>query len=342
MDTITHGIAGAVIAKAGFSKRLGKTGTIVGVVSSVLPDADIVFRFLGDEAFLKHHRGIGNSLFLAIPLALIVALIFNHFSKKKAFGLLFLLALMGIMSHNFLDLQTSFGTMLLYPFSDRRFSLDLVFIIDFYYTGILLVGLILSYIWKRKGDQINISALILLMLYTGLCAINHSKAFSLISDFASKKNLNIVNIASLPQPLSPFFWTSYIDTGKEIYQDFVDLRGNNPEKNNSDSYIGRFKSKFKSPDNIEYKVWQKFPDSEIVKRALNLDGVKFFLWFARFPLLLEERSSGDLRMLRFFDLQFGTIEGRYPFLYEVVFDRQGNVISQKFINGSFLRFKGKG
>lgn len=341
MDTITHGIAGAVIAKAGFSKRLGRIGIVAGVISSIIPDADIIFKFFGDESFLRHHRGIGNSLFLMFPIAIFLAFIFNRISKKKNFGAFFLLALLEIAGHNFLDLQTSFGTMLLYPFSDRRFSLDLVFIIDFYYTGILLGGLILSYIWRRKGVLINISALIILILYTGLCAYNHSKAISLAKDFADKQNIKAINIASLPQPLSPFFWANYIDTGKEIYRGFVDLKGGNPENNKSDTYIGRFKARFRSPNALEYKAIVKFPDSPFVERALKLEGVKFFFWFARFPVLIEEINDNNLHILRFFDLQFGTIEGRYPFLYEVVFDSKGNPISQKFINGSFLRFKGK-
>ncbi|MEK6689806.1 MAG: metal-dependent hydrolase [Nitrospirota bacterium] len=341
MDTITHGIAGAVIAKAGFSKRLGKTGTVAGVISAILPDADIIFRFFGDEAFLKYHRGLGNSLFFMIPLALFIALIFNRFSKKKAFGLFFLLAILGIMSHNFLDLQTSFGTMLLYPFSDRRFSLDLVFIIDLYYTGLFIAGLIIAYLWKKRGEAISILTLLTIILYTGLCAYNHSKAISLAKDFASNQKLNAINISSLPQPLSPFLWANYIDTEKEIYQGFVDLKNKNPETIKPDTYIGRFKSKFRSPKNVEYKFWVKFPDSPFADMALKLEGLKFFLWFARFPVLIEEKDDGDLHILRFFDLQFSAMEGRYPFLYEVVFNRQGNVISQKFINGSFLRFKGK-
>ncbi len=340
MDTITHGIAGAVIAKAGFSKRLGRIGTVAGIISSVIPDADFIFRFFGEESFLRHHRGVGNSVFLIFPIALLLTFIFNRFSKKKAFWTFFLLVLIEMAGHNFLDLQTSFGTMLLYPFSDRRFSLDLVFIIDFYYTGILLIGLILSYIWKQRGEIINKTAVFIIILYTGLCAINHSKAVSLAKDFASDQNIKVINVSSLPQPLSPFYWTNYIDTEKEIYRGFVNLKGGNPEASISDTFIGHFKAKFRSPGAIEYKSIVKFPDSPFVGRALQLDGVIFFLWFSRFPVLIEEKNNGDFHVLRFFDLQFGTMEGRYPFLYEVVFDRQGNVISQKFINGSFLRFKG--
>lgn len=347
MDTITHGIAGAVIAKAGFSKRLGRIGTIAGVVSALLPDADFIFRFFGEEAFLKYHRGIGNSLFFILPIALALAFLFNHISKRNALGIFFLLALIELTVHNFLDLQTSFGTMLLYPFSDRRFSLDLVFIIDLYYSGILIAGLIFAYLWKGRGEMISRITILFIIFYTSLCAINHSKALDLTRDFASNHKIEAIEIASLPQPLSPFRWVNYIETEKEIYQGFVDLRKKISERNRIDTYpstnlrtsIERFKARFRSPENIEYKAWIKFPNSIFVDKALSLKGVKFFLWFARFPLLLEEKDDGNLHILKLFDLQFGTLESRYPFLYEVVFDRDGRLVSQGFRDGSILRLR---
>jgi len=348
MDTLTHCIAGAVIAKAGFSKRLGRVGTIAGVVSAIVPDGDTLLRFFGEEVFLRYHRGIGNSVFFLFPIALSLAFLFNHLSKKKALWTFFLLALIEVTVHNLLDLQTSFGTMLLYPFSDRRFSLDLVFIIDLYYTGILVGGLILAYIWKRREAMLSIVTLLLIISYTGLCAINHSKALSLARDFGSSHKLEVIRVASLPQPLSPFYWANYIETEKEIYQAFLDLRKEIPEIDRGDTYhsvglladIRRFKARFKSPEDMEYKRWVRFPNPALADRRWNLDRMRFFLWFARFPVLLEERDEGDLHILRLFDLQFGILEDRYPFLYEVVLDKEGRFISQGFKNGSILSLKG--
>lgn len=337
MDTITHGIAGAVIAKAGFSKRLGRIGTITGIVASVLPDTDTLLRFVGEETFIRYHRAIGNSVFFMIPIALIVAFVFNKISKTKALGIFFLLALIEFAAHDFLDLQTSFGTMLLYPFSDRRFSLDLVFIVDFYYTTILLVGIILTYIWKGKGELISRTAIVLIIIYTGFCAYNHSKALNLARNFASNNKIEAINISSLPQPLSPFRWANYIETEKEIYKGFVDLRGRTYENDIGNTYLGRFEAKYNSPKDMQYMVWEKFPDSSLVNKALSLNGLKFFLWFARFPVLLEEKEDGDLHILRFFDLQFGTLEDRYPFLYEVDFNGNGNPVFQGFSEGGMLK-----
>ena len=44
----------------------------------------------------------------------------------------------GIASHILLDVMTSFGTRMWFPLSSRRFAWDLLFIVDFSFTTIML------------------------------------------------------------------------------------------------------------------------------------------------------------------------------------------------------------
>ena len=81
---------------------------------------------------------------------------------------------------------------------------------------------------------------------------------------------------------------------------------------------------------MRYRSYVKFPDSPLVKKALDLEGVELFLWFARFPIVLSEEIHDDRHIIRLFDLRFYSIEGRFPFLYEIVFDTEGNVESEGF------------
>ena len=57
MDPLTHGLAGAVIAKAGFSRSIGKWGSITGIIVAVLPDSDFILRLFGVETFLNTTAG---------------------------------------------------------------------------------------------------------------------------------------------------------------------------------------------------------------------------------------------------------------------------------------------
>jgi len=332
MDTISHCITGAVIARAGFSDRLGNIAIITGIAASFLPDADVVMRIFARDtmaSFIKYHRGPGNSIILMIPLALAIALIVNYISKKKALGQFFLLSLLAIAAHTFMDLQTSYGTMLLFPFSNNRFALDFIFIVDFFYSGILVLGLISPFLWKKQGRRLARLALLLIMLYTTLCAVNHHQALSYAREFARRNNLDATSIASLPQPLSPFLWANYVATNDLVYQGFINLWGSRHTAP-SDTFTGRYKSKFQSVNEVKYRSYIKFPDSPLVKRSLTLEGVKLFLWFARFPIVLSEEIRDNNHIIRLFDLRFYSIEGRYPFLYEIVFDHEGNIKSEGF------------
>ena len=64
--------------------------------------------------------------------------------------------------------------------------------------------------------------------------------------------------------------------------------------------------------------------------SLVLADVKTFLWFARFPIVRYESADNGQHRITFFDLRFGGIQKRKPFLYEVVFDPEGRIIYQGF------------
>src|SRR5580692_9531847 len=68
MDTITHGIAGALIGKGFFSKRNARVATFAAAVGAMFPDIDIVrYGFSSDPlAIVKYHRAITHS-FIALP-----------------------------------------------------------------------------------------------------------------------------------------------------------------------------------------------------------------------------------------------------------------------------------
>ena len=46
------------------------------------------------------------------------------------------------------DLITSYGTMIFAPLSDARFALGTTFIIDLYFSGIIVAGLVASRCWR--------------------------------------------------------------------------------------------------------------------------------------------------------------------------------------------------
>jgi membrane-bound metal-dependent hydrolase YbcI (DUF457 family) len=170
MDTITHGIAGALIGKAMFRGddmfplrpiNRGRIITWSLMLGAVFPDSD-VFRemFSSNELLiLTWHRSITHSLICLPIFALLLAALTRWFTRWRnwdapSFASLAGIYAIGILSHILLDLMTSFGTMMWSPLKWSRPAWDLIFIIDFTLTAILLVPQILAWVYaKREGLQ---------------------------------------------------------------------------------------------------------------------------------------------------------------------------------------------
>ena len=333
MDTTTHALAGYMIAKTGIGRDTGKWGTIAGVVAAVLPDADLVLGFLGTEFSLKYHRNLTNSVFLIIPFSLLLAWVFTKISKMRRFWVFFFIGVIELLAHTFLDLMTSYGTMILSPFSNYRFALDWVFIVDFFLVFTFLFPLIALHIWKRRAQILARVAVVLAAAYIALCAWNHQWSLSLARDYAHQNGLAPVNVASVPQPLSPFRWGNYILTQRTIYQGFVNLIGSDErDRAQEGNLVTRFLARYQPISRLEYVESERYDRSPWVEKARSLDGVETFYWFARFPVARDSGVVNGNRRVEFFDLRFGIIDGiRPPFVYVVDFDSEGKVAFEGFL-----------
>lgn len=166
MDTITHGIAGALIGKAFFSgdelfnarpATKERTATFAATLGAVLPDADVIRDFFSrDElSVLTWHRGITHSL-LALPfLTLGLAALTHWLARRRGWNASSLATLsviyaVAIASHIVLDLITSFGTMVWTPFARTRPAWDLVFILDFTFTALVLLPQMAAWVYGRR------------------------------------------------------------------------------------------------------------------------------------------------------------------------------------------------
>ena len=178
MDTITHGIAGALIGKAVFGGEdlfgptpqtkngaedppphkvsRGRIVTWALMLGAIFPDSDVLRDILSDDRLLvvTWHRSITHSL-LMLPLwALLLAGITRAVTSWRkweapSFALLSAIYAVGILSHILLDLVTSFGTMIWSPLRWSRPAWDLLFIVDFTFAAIVLVPQWLAWVYSR-------------------------------------------------------------------------------------------------------------------------------------------------------------------------------------------------
>ena len=174
MDTITHGIVGALTGKALFAgadvpaglvgegarRALSSPTARVAIVGctlgAVFPDIDIFAGPLAHNplAIMEWHRNITHSVVLLPIWALIlttVAIPLARWVKWKApgFGALWLIFAAGLGTHIFLDLVTNFGTMVWSPLTYSRPAWDWIFIVDFSITSFALVPQFVAWCYRE-------------------------------------------------------------------------------------------------------------------------------------------------------------------------------------------------
>jgi membrane-bound metal-dependent hydrolase YbcI (DUF457 family) len=170
MDTITHGIAGALIGKGFFSRRAARVAVFSATIGAMFPDIDVVAEIFSRDplAIVKYHRAITHS-FVALPFfAAILAwltcasvgLLRKQFPKlddleAPSWGMLTIIYGVAIASHILLDGLTSFGTRMWFPISQQRVAWDWLFIVDFSFTSLVLLPQVAAWIFadREKGPK---------------------------------------------------------------------------------------------------------------------------------------------------------------------------------------------
>lgn len=177
MDTITHGVVGALVGKALFAGRDVPPGAagigtptalssptarmaIVGcTLGAIFPDIDIFAGPLAHNplAIMEWHRNVTHSL-VVLPLwALLLTVLSIPLARtlkwqSPPFASLYLIYAVGLASHIFLDLVTSFGTMVWSPIKYTRPAWDWIFIIDLTLSSIAFVPQVVAWCY-REPDQ---------------------------------------------------------------------------------------------------------------------------------------------------------------------------------------------
>jgi len=308
MDPITHTLTGVLVAEAGFRQRLGPAATVALAVAAEAPDVDYVIRLWDPTLYLAHHRGLTHSLLMAPALAALVALCCLPLSRDRRFAPLFGLSLLGVCLHIFEDLVTAFGTMLLAPLSWHRFALDWFFIIDPYFSGILLAVLALAGVRRWRGRPtvpLALAAAAVLAGYLALTGILHGIALGRVERLAAQRGWRPTAAAAFPLPGSPFAWSGVVATPEASYQ-------------------------------VLFSLWDGVMGAPRRHPAVVLDGplraaeeaplVALFRWFARFPVV-EVRNGGDGTVVELYDLRFQTPSRRTPFRVRVRMDGDGRVLT---------------
>ncbi len=329
---MTHILTGGVISRAIDDKKVGIWGTIAGLAVGFFPDTDFVLGLFNRKFYLEYHRDFTHSLILIPLYALFFSWVFVKLSKRPYFWSYYKICLPVLVSHVLLDLFTSYGTRIFSPFFEHRYAWDLVFVIDLIFSAIIFFPLVISFFWKRSSGLICRGSLIGLTIYVLFCWMQHGRALEMAKTFARHLDEEVVKTASLPQPLSPFRWANYIETKDKVYQGFIDFLRKEPPESipHSGSVFEKLNNLYYPPEKSQYRPWTRLQNSPWVEKALGTEGMRFYYWFARFPIVRSISSNDGRHRVEFMDLSFVLPGIRSPFVYYVEFDDSGKMHSEGF------------
>ena len=216
MDPLTQGLFGATAAQLPAEKQNIAKASLIGALAGMAPDLDVFIRSSNDSLLaLEYHRHCTHSLFF-IPIggALCGLLFYLLLAKvwRLSLNQCFIWSVLGFATHGLLDGCTSYGTRLLWPFSDARIAWDLVSVIDPLFSAILLVAIVLAMIMRRK--EFTCVAAGWVVVYLSVASTQHSRALFWGEQLALQRNHTIEVLQAKPSFGNIIVWkTIYLSDG---------------------------------------------------------------------------------------------------------------------------------
>ena len=274
-------------------------------------------------AYLENHRGVTHSLLLlplwALALSWVLAKILR---EPRGWRALYGVTAMAIGLHIAGDLVTSYGTMVLAPFSDWRAGIGTTFIIDLWFSGIIAAGLALCLIF-RKTRVPAAASLVVLVGYVGFQYLQRERALEFAQQYAMQKGLAGARISAQPRPVTPFNWTVFVSDDQTHRFAHINLVRSEPIRYApGDGFIARIDSPYLPLDQAIWVVRRRYgeADERFIEEAWRSQPLAFYRWFADLPAF-DGKEKG---CAYFVDLRFDTPgRGGTPFRYGACRDAPG-------------------
>jgi inner membrane protein len=227
------------MGRAGLNRKTA-LATATLTLAAEAPDLDVLGRLKGPAFAFAHHRGFTHS-FLGVPIdaAVVVGFVYLLWRLRgrkikdptlpPRWGLLFLFACLAGLSHLLLDFTNNYGVRPFWPFSEKWYSWDIVFIFEPIMFTMLLLGLIVPALFSLIDREVGARsrqprgrvaawlALAGVVFMWGVRDFEHRRAVAALSarTYAGAEPLRV---SAYPALSDPFRWYGVVET-----QDFFAL-----------------------------------------------------------------------------------------------------------------------
>jgi inner membrane protein len=313
------------MGRAGLNRKTA-LATATLTLAAEAPDLDVLGRLKGPAFGFAHHRGFTHS-FLGVPIDAIVVLGVVYLvwllrgRKTKdpnlppRWGLLYFYACLAGLSHILLDFTNNYGVRPFWPFSEKWYSWDIVFIFEPIMFTMLLLGLIAPSLFslidreigahasRPRGRLAASLALIGVVLLWGVRDFEHRRAVAALSA-RTYQGAEPLRVSAYPALSDPFQWYGVVET--ESFFVLAPVNSLTPEIDSESDLTIRYKPE-QTPVTLAadksylgrvYLDWAQYPitETEILSSPQKGYVVDFQdLRFVQLPSLLnrgrERRSA---------------------------------------------------
>ena len=312
MDTLTHALSGALLARASAPANLPPRAlprrVAAGFLACAAPDLDFVVGFLGPVEYLLQHRGPTHSLLLLPLWALLYSWLLAFLLREPGgWRALYGVTAAALLAHIVGDVITSFGTIVFAPLSDWRAAIGTTFIIDLWFSGIILAGLAFSLLFRRSRVP-ALAASCVLAAYVGFQFVQKQDALEYGRAHAQALGLKDARVTVHPRPVSPFNWTVFVsDEAAHRYAHVNLVRKEARALQPGDGFIARLDASYLPKDQAVWVARSRYGETAearaLAREAWESQPLAFYRWFADLPAFdgLTEGSTcvwfSDLRFL---------------------------------------------
>ena len=212
MDSLTHIVLGACIGEALAGKYLGKKAMVLGIIGQSIPDIDFISGiWLTGTDQIMAHRAFTHSILFAVIVTLLLSwisarILHMHNVRLRKYILLFSV---NIFVHIFIDTFNAYGTALLSPFSDTRYSFNTLFVAD----PLFSIGPFAACTWlwftkqrSLRNSIVAFAGIVYSIFYIGYAVYNKTTADKALARTLSEKNIPSSGYISTPTLFNTWLW----------------------------------------------------------------------------------------------------------------------------------------
>jgi inner membrane protein len=327
MDTLTHALSGALAARAaepgdGLEQRLPRRARLwLGFWAAAFPDSDFIVRFLDPFVYITTHRGVTHSVVMLPFWAAVLGLAVWWLSRRRySYRDIAVVIGIGIGIHIVGDVITAFGTMVFAPLSDWRAQWPVTFIIDPWFTLIIVAGLVASAVRPatRTPAVIGLAAL---ALYVGVQGLLRERAIGFGEQYAAQLNLREARIGAQPQPFSPFHWMVVVETPEAYRVSHISLWRSEPAPAPAEDshWLWKLAASYQPRSQARWKTVARYGQTpeqvQLAHEAWQHPALERYRKFVQFPAVDRVDRTADLTCVWFQDIRFLLAGRAFPFRY---------------------------